>query len=381
MQPLAGYRVVDFTHVVAGPLATFLLRLLGAEVIKIEGPGGDPFRNYSLVPQERGMAPAFVGINAGKKSVVLDLKSEEGRATATTLVESADVVVENFRPGVIERLGFGFEDCKRIRPGIIHCSVSGFGQDGPLRDNPAIDQIVQSLSGLMRVSGEEPDGPIRIGIPIVDTYTGVLAALAIVSALLQRERFSGEGQRVDVAMLDATIVMMFSVVNPWLINRTPFTRVGNRGFSRAPTADTFPTADGGLTVGAVQEGQVRRFFECIGLKALIGDPRFSDRDVRMENAEALQAEIVRALSMKPASEWGELLAAAGVPAGEVLDFTDVLDRGWIDARDLKMSIPFGEGSVEILNAGFKFAEHGPGLAEAAPALGEHTESVRAALRR
>ncbi len=374
-QPLSGLRVADFTHVVAGPLATHMLRLLGAEVIKVESPAGDPLRNYSLVPEERGMAPAFVGINAGKKSVVLDLKSPEDASTARALIKSADVVVENFRPGVLERLGFGFEAAKALRPGIVYCSVSGFGQTGPLRDHPAIDQIIQSLSGLMNLSGLEEDGPIRIGIPIVDTFSGMMAALAILSALLQRERFGGEGQFVDVAMLDTTMLMMMAVVNPYLINGTPFVRTGNRGFSRAPTADTFPTADGRITIGAVQENQVRRLFGALGRADLSSDPRYSDRDARMAHEDELQAELTVAFRTRPAAEWGPILAEAGVPAGEVLDFHDPISRGWIEDRDLILTIPYGQESAQILNAGFRFGYAGPGMSEPAPRLGEHTGTI------
>lgn len=378
-QPLNGIRIVDFTHVVAGPLATHLLRLMGAEVIKIETPQGDPLRNYSLVPGERGMAPAFVGINAGKKSVILDLKSPDGKAAAQSLIASADIVVENFRPGVMDRLGFGFDALKALKPDILFCSVSGFGQKSPLRDHPAIDQIVQSMSGLMNVSGEKDDGPIRIGIPIVDTFCGVLAALAMLSALIQRERFGGKAQRIDVAMLDATMVMMLAVVNPFLINGTEFERCGNRGFSRAPTADTFDCKQGQLTIGAVQENQVTRLYDVLGLQHLADDPRFADRDTRMANDTALQAELLRAFGTKTATEWGPLLAEAGVPAGEVLNFDDVLDRGWLDDRDLVLSIPCDGSSANILNAGFRFEHGGPGVDSGAPKLGEHTAEICAGL--
>ena len=283
--------------------------------------------------------------------------------------------MENFRPGVIGRLGLGYEEAERLRPGIIYCSVSGFGQDGPLRDHPAIDQIVQSVSGLMRVSGLEESGPIRIGIPIVDTFSGVMAALAILSAVIQRDRFGGKGQFVDVAMLDTTMVMMASIINPFLINGTGFERTGNRGFSRAPTADTFPTASGEITIGAVQENQVRRLFAALGRAELGDDPRFADRDRRMANDVALRKELQAAFATRSAADWGRILAKAGVPAGEVLEFGDVLARGWIDERDLKLSIPFADQRVEILNAGFRFAHGGPGHGEAAPRLGEHTGAV------
>jgi len=380
-QPLEGIRVVDFSHVVAGPLATHFLRLLGAEVIKVEPPAGDPLRDYTLVPGERGMAPAFVGINAGKRSVVLDLKTQAGRTAARRLVETADAVVENFRPGVIERLGVGYDAVKAFNPGIVYCSVSGFGQFGPMRDHPAIDQIVQSVSGLMQLSGEANSGPMRIGIPIVDTFSGLLAAFAILAALMQRERGNGDGQFIDVSMLDATMVMMLAVVNPFLIAGTRPTRSGNRGFSQAPTADTFATKDGAITIGAVQQNQVERLFRAIDRTDLLDDARFADGDLRIANGKALQAELRAAFAMRTAEEWSATLNAAGVPAGAVRAFTEVIGLPFLDQRALKQVVPLADGFTTILNAGFVFANDGPGVSEGAPLLGEHTETVLSSLDR
>ncbi|MCB1390851.1 MAG: CoA transferase, partial [Rhodobacteraceae bacterium] len=207
---LTGIRVADFSHVVAGPLATHFLALNGALVTKVEPPRGDNLRNYTLDPAERGMAPAFVGINAGKGSVVLDLKTPEGRAEAEAIIAASDVVVENFRPGVMARLGLGAEEMSAKYPHLIWCGISGFGQDGPLADVAAMDQIIQSLSGVMLLSGLPDDPAQRVGFPLVDTFTGLLAAFAIQTALVQRERGLVRGQVIDVAMLDAALVMMLS---------------------------------------------------------------------------------------------------------------------------------------------------------------------------
>src|SRR5690606_38796654 len=185
-QVLEGIRVADFTHVLSGPIATHFLRLLGADVIKVEPVGlGDTMRNYGIDPAQSGMAPPFVSVNSGKRSVALDLKSAAGRNAALKLIGSADVVIENFRPGVMTRLGLGYEVCRALRPGIVFCSISGFGQSGPLKENPAIDQIIQSVSGLMSLSGEPGSPPMRIGFPVVDTFSGLIAALAVVAALFQ----------------------------------------------------------------------------------------------------------------------------------------------------------------------------------------------------
>ncbi len=379
-QPLAGIRVVDFSHVVAGPLATHFLALLGADVVKVESPAGDALRNYTLQPDQRGMAPAFMGINLGKRSVVLDLKHEDGRRSAFDLAAGADVVVENFRPGVMARLGLGAERLQAANPGLIYCSVSGFGQDGPMRDFPAIDQIVQSVSGLMGLSGNPGDDAIRVGIPIVDTFSGLLAAFAIQSALLQRDRNGGRGQEIDVAMLDATLVMMLSVVNPLLIAGEAPVRTGNRGFSRAPTADTFRTADGQITVGAVEEATVNRMLDVLELGELRGDPRFADRDARIRNADALAAELARAFRSRTTAQWVEALNLASVPAGPVSTVKDAIELPQVKNRGLRMQVSTPDGRrYEALNAGFRFRHDGPGIERGAPRLGEHTEEILAEL--
>lgn len=380
MQPLAGIRVVDFSHVVAGPLATHFLALLGADVVKVEPPAGDALRNYTLEPAQRGMAPAFLGINLGKRSVVLDLKQPQDRERAFALAAAADVVVENFRPGVMARFGLNAETLQATNPGLVYCSVSGFGQSGPMRDFPAIDQIVQSVSGLMGLSGRPGDEAIRIGIPIVDTFSGLLAAFAIQSALLRRARNGGTGQTIDVAMLDATLVMMLSVVNPLLIAGEQPVRTGNRGFSRAPTADTFTTAAGQVTVGAVQQDQVERLLEVLGLGHLAGDPRFATMDARVAHADALSAELARAFLGRTADEWVERLNAARVPAGAVKSVGEALALPQIATRGLRMHVSTAGGrSYEALNAGFRFREDGPGTTRGAPGLGEHTDEVLAEL--
>ncbi len=302
-QPLAGFRIADFSHVIAGPLATHFLRLLGAEVIKVEPPTGDVLRNYAQRKELRGMAEPFIGVNAGKKSVVLDLKTDFGCEAARRLVATCDVMVENFRPGVITRLGLGEAELCKANPGLIYCSVSGFGQSGPMRDYPAIDQIIQSVSGVMSLSGEEGTTPLRVGFPIVDTYSALLAAFAIQSALIQRERDPQKrGQFIDMSMLDASLVMMASVVNPMVICGTQPRRTGNRGFSLAPTADTFETSDLPLTIGAVQQIQYERLCSAIERPDLASDPRFADPDARMAHDAELQAELQKTFRTRSALE-------------------------------------------------------------------------------
>lgn len=366
---LEGYTVVDFSHVVAGPLATHFLALNGARVIKVEAPRGDLLRNYSANPEEWGKAPAFRGINLGKESVTLDLKSAEGKAAAKALIATADIVVENFRPGVMTRFGLDYEAVKALNPSVIYCSVSGFGQTGAMRDVAAIDQIVQSLSGLMRLSGEADDPALRVGFPVVDTFTGLLAAFAIQTAVVQRERGLVRGQNVDVAMLDAALVMLLSVINPLLMTGQQPMRTGNRGYSRAPTADTFACKEGELTVGAVEDHHVARLLDVLGLSELLEDARFESRLNRLAHADDMRAALAAAFATGTAQDWEAKCQAAGIPAARVLDVEEAIALPHVASRDLILNI---EGE-RVLNAGFKFAEHGPGAERGAPGLGAHNQ--------
>ena len=382
-QPLAGVRIADFSHVIAGPLATHFLRLLGAEVIKIEPPSGDVLRNYTQRRELRGMAEPFIGANAGKKSIVLDLKSEAGHEAARRLIGTSDIVVENFRPGVIDRLGLGYQALRKDHPSLIFCSISGYGQSGPMRDYPAIDQIIQSVSGLMGLSGEPGNGPMRVGFPIVDTYSALLAAFAIQSAYIQRERDpQRRGQHIDMSMLDASLVMMASVINPLMISNIEPRRTGNRGFSLAPTADTFATLDEPITIGAVQQNQYERLCKALERPDLLTDPRFSDPDQRMAHDKELQGELARSFKTRSALDWERRLADAGVPAGAVRPLRDVLDLPQLEGRGLRLAIEVPNeavGQTSILNAGFKFAHDGPGVSAPPPQLGQHTAEVLAEL--
>jgi CoA:oxalate CoA-transferase len=375
---LSGYRIVDFSHVLAGPIATNFLCLLGADVIKIESSSGDTMRNYGSRQSTNGMGSSFVSVNTGKRSIVLDLKEETHRDAARRMIAKADVVVENFRPGVIDRLGLGYSACREIKPDIVFCSISGFGQSGPLKFNPAIDQIIQSMSGLMTLSGEPGSPPMRIGFPVVDSYSGLLAAFSIMSALLQRER-TGEGQCIDLAMFDAAMVMMISVLGPYLVDGSKPEKQGNRGYSMSPTADTFPTAKGSITLGVIRDEQFRRFCAAIGRPGLAEDPRFADRKARSEHGDALQAEVIKTLSTRTADEWEKTLNDSGVAAGVVRELPDAIALSHFQERGLKSSVKVpGAASqhAEILNTGFRFShDPPPAVDRQPPQLGEHTRQI------
>ncbi|MBK7115358.1 MAG: CoA transferase [Proteobacteria bacterium] len=385
-QVLEGIRIADFSHVMAGPYATHLLRLLGAEVIKIEAPGrGDAMRYYGADRRYDGMAPAFIAVNAGKKSIVLDLKNPDDLAQARSLVGRCDVLVENFRPGVMQRLGLDYPAVKALNPSVVYCSVSGYGQSGPRRDWPAIDNIVQATSGMMSLGGD-PDGPpMRVGFPVVDTLTGQTAAFAIMSALLRRER-SGEGDFIDVAMFDATIAFMASAVVPFLVTGQALARTGNTGYSGQPTSALFKAKDGhSISLGVVQQHQFELLARLLQQPQWLADPLFRDPDTRRQNLAAVQNALSGVLATRDAAEWEQLLSAAGIPCGMVRDISQAMSLPALDERALRIALKVpglpGREDVAVLGPGFVSSQAGRTELAAPPTLGQHSEEIRDWLRR
>jgi len=385
-QVLEGIRIADFSHVMAGPYATHLLRLLGAEVIKVEAPGrGDAMRHYGSDRRYDGMAPAFIAVNAGKKSIVLDLKQPQALAQARALVERCDVVVENFRPGVMQRLGLDYASVRALHPGVVYCSVSGYGQSGPRRDWPAIDNIVQATSGMMSLGGD-PDGPpMRVGFPVVDTLTGQTAAFAILAALLRRER-SGEGDFIDVAMFDATIAFMASAVVPYLVTGRPLERTGNTGYSGQPTSALFKARDGhSISLGVVQQHQFELLARLLQQPQWLTEPLFRDPETRRQNAAAVQQALSAVLATRDAAEWEQLLSAAGIPCGMVRDIGEALSLPALEQRGLRIplhipGLPVRE-DVAVLGPGFVSSQAGSVELPPPPTPGQHTDEILAWLAR
>ncbi|HEY5807389.1 MAG TPA: CoA transferase [Povalibacter sp.] len=383
-RPLEGIRVADFSHVMAGPYATHLLNLLGAEVIKVEAPGrGDALRYYGSDRRYDGMAPAFIGVNAGKKSVTLDLKHAPALAAARRLIASCDVLVENFRPGVMQRLGLDYESARTLQPRIVYCSISGYGQNGPRRDWPAIDNIVQASSGMMTLGGATGDEPSRVGFPVVDTLTGQTAAFAIVAALLRRER-QNRGEYIDVAMFDASIAFMTSAIVPYLVTGQQPERTGNVGYSGQPTSGLFTTSDGRcISLGVVQQSQFEALARELDSQRWLTDPRFLTPDLRREHSSAIHDELAAIFLKAPAAEWESRLSAAGLPCGMVRNVAEAVGLPALQERQLKVDLRIpglaGREDVAIVNAGFLMSEDSPGVTDPPPALGQHTEQVLASL--
>jgi CoA:oxalate CoA-transferase len=385
MQALTGIRVADFSHVMAGPFASHLLQRLGAEVIKIEAPGaGDAMRNYGADRRYDGMAPAFIAVNAGKKSVALDLKNAVDLATAKQIVARSDVVLENFRPGVMARLGLGADALRAAHPRLVYCSVSGYGQSGARRDWPAIDNIVQATSGMMSLGGE-PDGPpMRVGFPVVDTLTGQTAAFAILAALLRRER-SGEGDYIDVAMFDATLAFMASAVVPYLVTGKALARTGNTGYSGQPTSALFRARDGRqISLGVVQQHQFVALTKLLGCEHWLQDARFADPETRRANAAAIQAALGEQFLKRDAADWEARMSAAGIPCGmvreigEAASMPDLADRQLLHALDIP-GLPIRE-DVQVLGNGFVSQADAPNPGRP-PRLGEHNQEILEWLKR
>ena len=383
MRILEGVRVLDLTNVLAGPFCCYQLAQLGADVIKVEMPrsgdlarqlGADSELNKSL------MGASFLAQNAGKRSATINLKSSAGKEVFRRLVATADVVVENFRPGVMERLSLGYAALKSIKPNLIYCAISGFGQDGPLKDNPAYDQIVQGLSGVMSVTGDKQTAPLRVGFPVADTIGGITAAFSIAAALFRRER-SDRGEFIDVSMLEATLVTLGWVVSNWLIAGAMPEPMGNENMTASPSG-TFRTGAGLLNISSNKQEQFESLCGLIGRPDLVRDPRYADREDRKKRRYELKTEIEAALATKPAREWAPLLNEHGVPAGEVLSVPDVLEHPQVTGRGLIKRFPTAPGvdrEIAVVRSGFRLASGDPAPATPPPSLGADTETILAEL--
>jgi len=377
-QLLASVRVLDLTNVLAGPFCGYQLALQGAELIKVEVPeSGDLARQLGAAPalNGQGMGASFLAQNAGKKSITVDLKEPAGREIFLRLVDTADVVLENFRPGVMDRLGVGYDVLSARRPSLVYCAISGFGQDGPLRDNPAYDQIIQGLSGVMSVTGYADLGPLRVGYPICDTIGGITAAFAVVCALHHRQ-LTGCGQYIDVSMLDATLATLGWTVSNWLIADVNPQPMGNENFTASPSG-TFATGDGLLNIAANKQDQFEALCRLLGRADLIGDRRFADRESRKRNRDLLRSEIESALANGSAEHWEGMMNRAGVPAGRVMTVPQVLESPQVRQRGLTQThrVPGIDRPVTVVKAGFKLSAARVGVDLPPPRLGEHTDRV------
>jgi CoA:oxalate CoA-transferase len=372
--PLDGIRVLDVTNVLAGPFCSFQLVMLGAEVIKIEQPeNGDLARRLGADPGATAklMGASFVAVNAGKQSVTINLKAQEGKRIFRELTAISHVVIENFRPGVMKRLGLDYHVLAETNPSIVYCAISGFGQDGPLALRPAYDQVIQGMSGVMSVTGDADSAPLRVGYPVCDTMGGITAALAICAALVDA-RTSGRGRMIDVSMLESTLASMGWVVSNYLNAGVVPTPMGNENFTAAPSG-TFRTAGGLLNIAANESSQYDKLCDLIGRPELKTDPRFADREERKQNRTAINKEIGPALMQRNAADWEQLMVEAGIPAGRVLSVPEILGHPHLAGRQFISTFETPSGGQKMTRGGFLFPAEEAAPGGPAPALSQHTD--------
>lgn len=375
-KPLEGIRVLDLTNVLAGPFCCHHLAHLGAEVIKVEAAGrGDLARKLGADPElnDKGMGVSFLAQNAGKKSVTVNLKHPKGRALFLKLVGTADVLVENFRPGVMDRLGVGYDTLKAENPQLIYCAISGFGQDGPWVHRPAYDQIIQGASGVMSITGDSDSAPLRVGYPVADTVGGITAAFAVSAALNARPR----GSFIDVSMLESVLATMGWVVSNYLNAGVEPAANGNENVTSAPSG-AFEAGNGLLNIAANKDEQWVLLTDHLGLSELRARPDYATREDRKRNRLALKAELETVLKTRPARDWAKELNRIGVPSGavltvpEVLEMPQVADRGFLGRYE---NVPGVGRDITVTRTGIKLDGTAPEVDAPPPLLGEHNGEI------
>ncbi len=372
--PLEGVRVVDLSRVLAGPYCTMMLGDMGADVIKVEVPGrGDDSRAWG--PPWAGTESAyFLSANRNKRSITLNFRTEGGRRVLLGLVRRADVLVENFIPGTLDRLGLGYEHLKEVNPGLIYCSISGYGYDGPYATRPGYDFIAQAEGGIMSVTGEPEGPPMKVGVAIADITTGMFAAAAILAALRHRDR-TGRGQRVEVSLLESVVGWLANVASNYLVSGEVPRRYGNAHPNVVPY-QAFATADGWVAIGVGNDAQFRRFCEVIGRPELAEDPRFRTNSDRVVNREVLIPILEEVFKTRTTAEWIEALVAADLPCGpintvdKVFRHPQVLHRRMLEEVDHPTA-----GRIRLVGIPYKFSETPLSIRRHPPTLGEHTEEV------
>lgn len=375
-KPFSGVKVLDFTRVLAGPYASYQLALLGADVVKIESRDGDDMRFGCRANdwEKRGLAAPWVAVNAGKRSITLDLKKPKATEIIKRLAAKADVVMENFRPGVMDKLGIGYEALKPVNPRLIYCAVSGFGQVGPAAKTAAFDGMIQAMSGLMSITGFPANGPTRVGFAGADVMSGATAAFGVASALYQRTH-TGKGQLVDVAMIDAVMAYLAQQFTEHLMTGRVHEQAANLSVTRKPTGNLFRTGDGWIVLAVMTDPQFQRLMRTLGREDALADPRFVDWSTRIQNNKALHEIVEEALKKETSRTWAERFAKADVPAGRVLTIPETAQLDLFRHRTVLQDVETEHGPIRVVGSGFRL-EHDGGSVERPPArLGQHTDEV------
>jgi crotonobetainyl-CoA:carnitine CoA-transferase CaiB-like acyl-CoA transferase len=373
---LSGLRVLDLTRALAGPFGTMMLGDLGADVIKVEDIWhGDDTRRWGP-PFQGEDAAYFLSVNRNKRGLSIDMKSDDGRAIVQRLAGSADILIENFRPGTAARLGLGYESLAAGNPGLIYASVSGYGQTGPSARLPGYDAVAQAVSGMMSITGEASGEPVRTGFSSADIGAGMFAVIGILAALHVRDS-TGRGQHVDISLLDGQIAWLTYVAARYFATGVTPVRYGSAHESLTPY-EVFPAADAPLMVAIGSDGLWRRFTAAAGLDDLTGDPRYATNPDRVRNRDSLRPRIVAALAVRTSAEWTELLGAAGVPAGPVNTVPEALAHPQVAARDMLVTLEHPvAGPITVLGSPLKLSDNPPSIRTPPPTLGQHTDEILA----
>ncbi|PPQ34685.1 CaiB/BaiF CoA transferase family protein [Rhodopila globiformis] len=379
-RPFSGVRILDFTQVLAGPYASYQLALLGADVVKIERRGGEDMRRTPLSRQwsGRNMASAFLAVNGNKKSLTLDLQKPAAREIVLRLAETADVVMENFRAGVMDRLGLGHAALSAVNPRLIYCAISGFGQTGPSSQEAGYDGKIQAMSGIMAITGHPETGPTRAGFAVCDILSGATAAFAVSSALFQRTQ-TGRGQFIDVSMLEASLAFLSTQIADYTVAGHHQQQAGNQAVSRKVTANLFRAKDSFLLLAVNDEKQYRALMTTIGRADVLDDPRFADWFLRRQHETELRAIIESALAAEDAKVWERRLNDVHAPCASIWKIEEIIDHPQVAARGVLQTVDSPYGPLRLMGPGFQMA-HGRGrLDRLAPAPGADTDSVLAEL--
>ena len=377
-QAFAGLRILDFTQVLAGPFATQQLAQLGADVIKIEQPGSGDLTRGLMASAPQGMAPSFLTCNIGKRSLTLNLKDPQAIEIVMKIVDTCDAVVENFKPGTMDKLGLGYEVIKARKPDIVYASVSGYGQSGPKSHLPAFDGAIQATSGMVSLTGHPEGEPVRAGYFAVDMSTALNAAFAI-SAALYRKLATGEGQRVDVAMLDTALTLMAPQMTAYQSQGTLPALLGNQSPTKQPTANVFATADGHIQIVALKYSQIEDLFAALGEQEfLANNPQYADARERVKATTAFNELLERCFASQPSEHWIATLTAAGVPVAPIRNLAEVAEDEQLDERLILKAMDHpGVGSSKVVSATHVADPAPPEVQRPAPTLGQHTDELLA----
>ncbi|MCM3239343.1 CoA transferase [Heyndrickxia oleronia] len=373
-ETLSGIRVLDLTRVLAGPLCTMILGDLGAEVIKVEAPGGsDDTRNWGP-PFKNGVSAYYLCANRNKKSITVDLKSEQGKEVIKTLVKECDVVIHNFKTGTMERLGLDYEILAEINPKIVYCSITGFGETGPYKDLAGYDYIIQAMSGLMSITGDEGSGPQKVGVAITDILTGLYACIGIQAALLERNQ-SGTGQKLDLSLFDAGVSALVNIASNYLMSEKIPGLIGNSHANIVPY-QTFDTSNGKMVIAVGNDRQFKKFVDILGLEYLSESPLFQTNAKRVEHRQELIPILQKILLSKPTEYWQEHCQQQGIPCGPINTIDKVFNDPQVRAREMMIETEHPQaGDIKLVGSPLKLSKTPIKIKYPPPLVGEHNDEI------